>query len=174
MTKHRFVWHDLNTKDLEGSKKFAEQLKAGKVQTSLLDTLLHEAHGQAQALFCELSPDTEVAADGSIRASSRPALAYLQQRAKVTYPFGCARRTFVLSPRGWLQGEAARQLDPTRQMHLEGADAHTYICEELAGLSLGQTVQHLAHRHEQIMDVVDHLHSRVDIAWTTPAQIEVE
>ncbi|MDB4953886.1 MAG: hypothetical protein JWO36_1455, partial [Myxococcales bacterium] len=22
MNKHRFVWHDLNTKDLEGSKKF--------------------------------------------------------------------------------------------------------------------------------------------------------
>lgn len=32
MTKHRFVWHDLNTKDLEGSKKFYGEIFNWKIE----------------------------------------------------------------------------------------------------------------------------------------------
>src|SRR4051812_28076547 len=32
MTKHRFVWHDLNTKDLEGSKRFYGEIFNWKLE----------------------------------------------------------------------------------------------------------------------------------------------
>src|SRR4051812_43184475 len=34
MNKHRFVWHDLNTKDLEGSKKFYGEIFNWKFEGS--------------------------------------------------------------------------------------------------------------------------------------------
>jgi uncharacterized protein len=41
MTKHRFVWHDLNTKDLDGSKKFYGEVFNWKFEASAGSPYLH-------------------------------------------------------------------------------------------------------------------------------------
>jgi predicted enzyme related to lactoylglutathione lyase len=41
MNKHRFVWHDLNTKDLAGSKKFYSEIFNWKLESSGNDPYIH-------------------------------------------------------------------------------------------------------------------------------------
>lgn len=41
MNKHRFVWHDLNTKDLAGSKKFYSEIFGWKLESSDGSPYLH-------------------------------------------------------------------------------------------------------------------------------------
>lgn len=152
--------------------KYVDALARHVAGANLLEILNAEAREQAQTLFCELTPDAEVSPSGAIRSSSRPALTYLQQRSQVTYPYGAGRRTFLLSPGEWLTPEGAQQLESSLQMHLVGNDAHSYVCEELQDISLGQMVQHLTRRHPPIADVLEHLHTRIDIAWSSPARPE--
>jgi predicted enzyme related to lactoylglutathione lyase len=45
MTKHRIVWHDLNTKDLEGSKKFYGEIFNWKLEGSANGPYLHITAG---------------------------------------------------------------------------------------------------------------------------------
>jgi predicted enzyme related to lactoylglutathione lyase len=45
MNKHRFVWHDLNTKDLEGSKKFYGEIFNWKIESSPNSPYLHISAG---------------------------------------------------------------------------------------------------------------------------------
>ncbi|HEU0034044.1 MAG TPA: VOC family protein [Kofleriaceae bacterium] len=45
MTKHRFVWHDLNTKDLDGSKKFYGEIFNWKFDASANGPYLHITAG---------------------------------------------------------------------------------------------------------------------------------
>src|SRR5438874_1426659 len=47
MTKHRFVWHDLNTKDLDGSKKFYGEVFNWKFEASAGSPYLHIKAGDA-------------------------------------------------------------------------------------------------------------------------------
>jgi serine/threonine protein kinase len=151
---------------------FAESLGRGE-KLSLVELLQQQARQAGRALFCELTPDAELTPQGEVRSSSGPALAYLEQRAQARYPFGCGRRTFLLAPADWLPPTAAQSLATAQQALLTGVDGHTYVCEELQDVSLGQVVQVLVARHDQILDVVDHLHTRIDIAWSEPARVEV-
>lgn len=45
MNKHRFVWHDLNTKDLDGSKKFYSEIFNWKLESSDNDPYIHISAG---------------------------------------------------------------------------------------------------------------------------------
>ena len=45
MTKHRFVWHDLNTKDLDGSKKFYGEIFNWKLESSDNGPYIHITAG---------------------------------------------------------------------------------------------------------------------------------
>ena len=45
MTKHRFVWHDLNTTDLDGSKKFYGEIFNWKLEASDNDPYIHISAG---------------------------------------------------------------------------------------------------------------------------------
>lgn len=132
----------------------------------LSDLLLDEAHQQARALFCEMTPDAEVVADGAIRASSRPVMAHLEARASAQYPFGCVRRTFLMTPRDW------RTSAPPDASYAQVpvAEPHAFVCEELGEISLGQVVDKLLNKHVEIGDVVEHLHARIDIQWSSPAR----
>jgi hypothetical protein len=45
MNKHRFVWHDLNTKDVEGSKKFYGEIFNWKLESGDKDPYIHISAG---------------------------------------------------------------------------------------------------------------------------------
>jgi uncharacterized protein len=45
MNKHRFVWHDLNTKDVDGSKKFYGELFNWKLESSDNGPYIHISAG---------------------------------------------------------------------------------------------------------------------------------
>ena len=45
MNKHRFVWHDLNTKDLEGSRKFYSEIFNWKLEASADSPYVHITAG---------------------------------------------------------------------------------------------------------------------------------
>ena len=45
MNKHRFVWHDLNTKDLDGSKKFYGEIFNWKLEGNGKDAYIHISAG---------------------------------------------------------------------------------------------------------------------------------
>ena len=45
MNKHRFVWHDLNTKDVEGSKRFYGEIFNWKLGSSNNGPYLHISAG---------------------------------------------------------------------------------------------------------------------------------
>jgi hypothetical protein len=144
----------------------------GQSEAQSLKSVLSDAAVQAaRSLFCELSPDMDILEDGAVRSSYRPAVSYLEQRSQARYPFGCQRRLFLLTPHNWLPPEECGKLADAGQGHISAAQPHAYVCEELAGISLGQVVAQLTGKHAELLDVVEHLHSRIDIEWSSPAQV---
>jgi serine/threonine protein kinase len=127
---------------------------------SLLEILTDEAQKHARILFCELTPNAEIAADGTVRASSRPALAYMDQRLQAQFPYGCQRRLFLMSP--WQASDDPAQ---RRHTHLEATEPNAFVCEELEGISLGQIVHDIIDKFIELPEIVEHLHSRIDIDW---------
>jgi hypothetical protein len=83
------------------------------------------------------------------------------------FPFGCKRRLFLMSSPEWKPAT-----DQQRQRHtqLPATDPHAFVCEELEGISLGQIVHGLLDKHVELPEIVEHVHSRIDIDWARCAQ----
>lgn len=143
--------------------------RPGAAVPALIPLLAEEAQKQALGLVQEFVPDAEFSPEGLIRTSPLPALTYLEQRSQAKFPFGCGRRTFLLSPPEWLTPATAAKVAEARGHHLVGSEAHTFVCEELQDVSLGQIVQSLLQRHAEAAAACEHLHARVDIDWSEPA-----
>ena len=147
-------------------RKVAEHDPKSAHGPKLLAAIRKVAGREALTIVKEWISDVEVAPDGQVRRATAPAQEYLNSDKPLTLRTGCERRTLLLAQGGFDT--------PTKRQYLSvnGQDRHTYICEEMQGISLAHAAALYAEKDAQALAAIEHLHSRQDIAWSELATVE--
>ncbi|HTN74652.1 MAG TPA: tubulin-like doman-containing protein [Pirellulaceae bacterium] len=157
-------------------RKLAEQDNKPAMRPQLPLVLEKVAERESLSVLKQLLADVEILPDGSARRSPAPARQYLTERANPNFSFGCGRRTYLLTPPKWRAEEVQAGAIATACQCVAGSDENIYICEELQDISLAQLASLHAAKDRQASEAIDHLHTRVDVAWgclATPIASEV-